>query len=289
MPEKSVPIHVVTWNVARRNADVLDALKKASDRVGKIDLVTLQEVRTDVADVFRKYLVQEMDLRYVHYDRRLDVPCQNHINVIAGRWPLRAVGLRYTRKELPWPQALTEVWLKVGTHTVVLITAHIPNGSQYGWQKIYTFEVLNRIVGKARGRPCIVTGDFNEPQDVMRDGRIATFGQKWDARQRRYVCWPTWTDPSGRTGRGLRWDGAVRWLFEDEREHGLRLAYREAGGHPAKAFSHKNHSQRRWFDHIFFSRKLFRVNECRYLHELRHPGLSDHSALRARLTLGASS
>ena len=280
MRRKFIPIQIVTWNVARRDAEVLNALKKASDRIGKVDLVTLQEVRTDVADVFRKYLLEKMDFTYVHYDSRLDIPCQNHINVIASRWPLRAVGLRYPRRKLPWPQALSEVLLKVDGQSIVLITAHIPNGRNYGWQKIDAFKVLNKIVGEAKRRPCIVTGDFNEPQYAIRHGRVLTWGQK----EGRFEYCEDSKDDLGRLRTGKEWDDAVRWLFEKEDEHGLSHAYWEAHGPGSMSVSHSTtNSRKRWFDHIFVSRKFFRVRACKYFHQLRRAGLSDHSALSAKL------
>jgi hypothetical protein len=122
MGDKSTTMQVVTWNVGRRDVRVLDALEKASGRLGQFDLVTLQEVGIEVPETFRDRLVRT-GLKHIHYNRHLDVPCQCHINLIASRWPLEVVELlRYSRKELPWPQALTEVSVQVG---IVVITAHI--------------------------------------------------------------------------------------------------------------------------------------------------------------------
>lgn len=197
MGDKSTSMWVVTWNVHRRDVEVLDALEKASRRLGQLDLITLQEVRVEVADTFRDRLLR-MGLKHVHYIRRLEVPCQCDINLIASRWPLEPVRLRYSRKQLPWPQALTEVSVSVGSRAVVVITAHIPNGSKYGWQKIDTFTVLNDVVGKAADAPCIVTGDFNEPQYAIQDGRVVTWGQWREAPHGRFVCGGTWKDPHGK-------------------------------------------------------------------------------------------
>ena len=106
---------------------------------------------------------------------------------------------------------------------------------RYGWQKIDTFLVLNDLVRRVKGKPCIVTGDFNEPQFVMHDGHVVTWGQKPDGRGGFVVDEADWTDNSGRTGPGPEWDPAVRWLFE---KSGLRHAYWEAHGHGAMAVSH---------------------------------------------------
>jgi endonuclease/exonuclease/phosphatase family metal-dependent hydrolase len=133
------------------------------------------------------------------------------------------------------------------------------------------------------GRPCIVTGDFNEPQFAIQNGRVVTWGQERVGR--RFACWRRWSF-HGRMGTGEQWDTAVRWLFEKQDEHGLRHAYWDASGQGKRDVSHVSRGQKQWFDHIFVSAD-FRVGPCRYLHKLRGPGLSDHSALTARLTLGA--
>lgn len=93
--------------------------------------------------------------------------------------------------------------------------------------------------------------------------------------------------PTGRSDLNEKWDRAVRWLFEKQDEHGLRHAYWEAHEHGAMAVSHVvTGGKPRWFDHMFVS-PHFRVEQCEYLHKLRRPGLSDHSALSAKLMLAA--
>ena len=271
-------MQVVTWNVAQRGTSLLEALAGMCAP----DLITLQEVRLEHPDGFRKGLV-EMGLQFVHYSRRVDLPCKSYVNMIASRWPLDAVELRYPRKELPWPQALTEVSISVGGRSIAVITSHMPNGARNGWDKIDTFQVLRKLVGEAKGRPCIVTGDLNEPQFGIHHGRVLTWGQE----EGRFKCWNKWTF-NERTGTGEEWDAAVRSLFEGQAEHGLRHAYWEAHGQGRRDASHLSRGQKRWFDHIFVSAD-FRVELCEYLHKLRGPGLSDHSALTARLAFGAES
>jgi endonuclease/exonuclease/phosphatase family metal-dependent hydrolase len=141
--------------------------------------------------------------------------------------------------------------------------------------------VLNDLVRQANGKPCIVTGDFNEPQFEMQDGHVVTWGQEPDGKGGFKVEEADWTDPSGRTGPGPEWDAGVRWLFE---KSGLRHAYWEAHGHGTMDVSHVCRGQERWFDHMFVS-KHFEVDACDYLQALRASGLSDHSALAARVTL----
>jgi hypothetical protein len=44
------------------------------------------------------------------------------------------------------------------------------------------------LVRNTRGRPCIVTGDSNEPRSSLQDQRIVTFGQDPDDKGR-FICW----------------------------------------------------------------------------------------------------
>jgi 5-methylcytosine-specific restriction protein A len=270
----SVAIQAVTWNVARRHASVLEHLA----RIAAPDVVTLQEVTFKQEDGFRERLAG-MGLKEIHYSGRVDIERMPYGNIIASRWPLDAVELRYPQKELPWPQALAQVSVTVDGRSIVVITAHMPNGATYGWQKIDTFLVLKNLVRRAKGRPCIVTGDFNEPQFEMQDGHIVTWGQEPDGRGG-FSLWPAWEDSSGRTGTGRAWDAAVRWVFE---KSALRHAYWEAHGHGTMDVSHLSRGQKRWFDHMFMSEE-FHVEQCDYLQQLMGPGCSDHSALSASLT-----
>jgi 5-methylcytosine-specific restriction protein A len=268
-------MQVATWNVRFRDAAVLDYLAQ----VAAPDVVTLQEVTLKQEDAFRERLAR-MGLKEVYYSGRLDAERMHYGVIIASRWPLDAVELRYPPKQLPWPQALAQVSVTVDGRSIVVITAHVPNADGYGWQKIDTFLVLNDLVRRVGGKPCIVTGDFNEPQLEMQDGHVVTWGQKPDGRGGFVVSEAVWTDDSGRTITGREWDPAVRWLFE---KSGLRHAYWEAHGHGAMAVSHVC-GRDCWIDHMFVS-KHFKVDACDYLHALRELGFSDHSALAARITL----
>jgi endonuclease/exonuclease/phosphatase family metal-dependent hydrolase len=216
---------------------------------------------------------------------------------VATRWRLYPVEPHYSGKRIPWPMLLVEASVSVDSRSFLVINVHIPNGSRYGWQKIDTFNALKDVVRKAKGKPCIVTGDFNEPKLIpLQDGaqfippqdglRIVTWGQWWDARQRRYVCTGTFKDRNGRAGANKEWDAAVRWLFEKEDEHGMRHAYWEAHVRGAMPVSYATRREPRWFDHMFVSRH-FHVEQCKYLHELRYGRHSDHSALEAKLLLKA--
>ena len=282
MPEKSTPIQVVTWNVNRRGASVLDALKGLLEP----DVLTLQEVTFGQRSDFKKRL-GVMGLKCCP-DNQCHTRGKDYGNLIASRWTIEPIEPRYSREKPPWRELLVQASVSVDGRSFLVINVHIPNGSRYGWKKIDTFKALKDVVRRAKDRPCIVTGDFNEPQLIpLQDGgRLVTWGQWWDARQGRYVCTGTWKDRSGRSGALKEWDAAVGWIFENRDEHQLRHAYWEAHGRGAMPVSHVTRGQPRWFDHMFVSQD-FHVERCEYLHEVRFGGHSDHSALSARLMLDA--
>jgi endonuclease/exonuclease/phosphatase family metal-dependent hydrolase len=279
MPKKSTRIQVATWNVHRRGASVLDALKD----VAQLDVLTLQEVRFARRTDFKKHLADK-GLNCCR-DTQRHTRDRDYGNLIASRWTIEPSEPRYSRDEPGWRELLVQASVSVDGRSFLVINVHIPNGSRYGWKKIDTFKALKEVVLEAKGKPCIVTGDFNEPQLIpLQDGgRIVTWGQYWEWREGRYECWQPRKDGSGRPRSDEEWDEAVRWLFEKEDEHGMRHAYWEArpGVMPV---SHVTNRQPRWFDHMFVSRN-FRVERCEYLHEVRFGRHSDHSALEATLLL----
>jgi len=269
---KAIPIQLVTWNVNRRRADVLDALK----HLAKPDILTLQEVTFRWRKDFQDRLA-DMGLKWCCPDSQRHTRGKDYGSLIASCWKTDPVEPRYLREKPAWHELLVQASMSVNGRTFLVINVHIPNGSKYGWKKIDTFKALNEVVRQAKGKPCIVTGDFNEPKLIpLQDGgRIVTWGQWWDADEGGYVS----------TGKWKQWDAAVRWIFEKHDEHQMRHAYwdHERGGMPV---SHVTHGVPRWFDHLFVS-PHFRVKQCEYLHSVRLEHISDHSALSARLMLDA--
>jgi endonuclease/exonuclease/phosphatase family metal-dependent hydrolase len=257
----------------------LEALK----RHAQPDVLTLQEVTFNQRTDFVEYL-GDMDLKCCPNSRR-HTRGKDYGNLIASRWKIEPVETRYSGKGPPWSELLVQASVSVNGPSFLVINVHIPNGSGYGWKKIDTFNALKDVVRKAKGKPCIVTGDFNEPQFVplQDNGQIVTWGQYWNGREGRYECWEKWRSDR-RTGED--WDAAVRWIFEKDDQYQMRHAYWEVHGRGGMPVSHVTHGRPRWFDHMFVS-PHFCVELCEYLHELRGPGLSDHSALEAKLLLKA--
>ena len=89
-----------------------------------------------------------------------------------------------------------------------------------------------------------------------------------------------------RGGRGARWDEGERNVLCGLAEFGFRDAFRSVNGYGALDASwilkRKLKTVGRRFDHIFATEPLG-VQRCRYLHEWREAGLSDHAAIEADL------
>ncbi len=273
-PSKSIGI--LTWNINRHSAMALDALGTLEE---PLDVVALQEVTLAHSEAIQRRLSCLGFGRSI-YTGDPDAPKKRYGNIIASRWPVRRRNMEPAAPALPWPQLVGHAVVATPAGPIHIITAHIPNGADNGWAKFDTLRALRGAVIRLRGQPLILAGDFNEPQFAMQDGRVVTWGQEKQP-DKRYGCWTTWTY-HGRTGTGEEWDAAVRWFFEHPEASGLRNAYWEVVGHGAMEPTHVSRELRRWFDHVFIS-DTFRVETCAYLHAVRKRGLSDHSALVARL------
>jgi endonuclease/exonuclease/phosphatase family metal-dependent hydrolase len=271
---------VLTWNVNFRGPSVLKAL---TSLYGVPDILTLQEVSVAQSGAYRECL-SRLGLQNVLYSGRVDSAEKRYGNLIASRWPVEPVDLGDLKASLPWPQLVAQGVITIGGNQVNVIIAHVPNGAGNGWAKIDTLKALAEIVHRTKGSPCLLTGDFNEPQFALQDGRIVTFGQEQTANDG-YRCWKEWQF-EGRSGTGEEWDAAVRWFFENRDGHGLRHAFWEVSGQGKMEPTHISRDNPWWFDHIFIS-EGFQVESCNYLHDVRLKGLSDHSALMAQLSYRA--
>lgn len=264
---------VLDWNIHFRSPDVLSPVL-ALDPLPA--LVTLQEVLLGHATGITSRL---REAGYTtHYSCVEAARDKRYGNVIAAQSPIAAHSVE--QFGFPWPQLVAHATVGHPGAQVDVVDVHVPNGSANGWRKIETLEALRRLVMALDGRPLILVGDFNEPRWApLQDGRIVTWGQ--DRIDGRWQTWSRWSF-GGLSGTGERWDSAVRWFFERNSESGLRNAYWESHGFGSMEPTHLSRGEPRWYDHIFVSEQ-FNVVACKYRHEFRELGLSDHSALEATL------
>ena len=265
-------MRVFSWNVANRVKKQplqLEALLARNP-----DVIGLQEVTKKTAQMWNEGLSQA---GYSHILTTFEtsptpedlVGPRRYGLLIASRWPLKV--LDQQGLEMPWMERLLSVLVHSPGLDFEFHTSHIPPGASHDWLKIETFEGIYNYLAKHSEIHRILCGDFNSPKQELKDGRTVMWGQ--DLLGNGEI---TNNDED-------RWQAGERSVIRGLAEYDLPDVYRELNGWEAEDYSFvvwrkgKIVSQRR-FDHIFASRELNPVN-CRYLHDVREIGLSDHSAI----------
>ncbi len=204
--------------------------------------------------------------------------------LIASRWPVTGHGNERWRRTAPYPEMLGRAAVAAPEGDIDLFTVHIPNGSNNGWRKIDTFNVLSAALRRGGDSPRILTGDFNEPKRFRRSGQIVPFGEK--IHKDGGTSTRGWYTKFGDRRRRIERTNGVRSVLDGASRHGLRDAYRDLHGFAAATpvTYYTTHGNPRCFDHTFVSRH-FDVLTCGYFHEWREQGLSDHSPMWTNLRL----
>jgi exonuclease III len=227
------------------------------------DVVTLQEVIPTTAAAWVD------DLAGAGYDVALsDVPDgargSRRLGVlIAARGGVQKVD----GVALPWP----ERHLAVRTNGVEVHTLHSPLSQKPEQVKVRTLEALHSALTTPADAPRILTGDLNTPQYESREGEIQTFARTRSGRIRPHY--------------GERHDTAELLLVDDlPRNHGWKDAFRSLHGYSRRDRSYliKPPGYGWRLDHVLVEPPLEPL-ECDYVHDWRDAGLSDHSAMWARI------
>jgi exonuclease III len=169
---------------------------------------------------------------------------------------------------VPWSERVLAVHLSDGTE---IVNVHSPISPKPDLAKVRTHEAVYRhLADEPPGHARVLCGDLNTPRRENIDGSVWTF-----ARDRYGRLLPE---------RGERWDQAELALIRGLEPYGYRDAFRLLRPHDVDEFSWE---WTRWgggyrLDHLIVSADLA-VEECHYEHSWRENGLSDHSALVARL------
>jgi exonuclease III len=255
---------LLSWNVAGR----VKRLPEQAERLLELgaDVVCLQEITRSTLPRWRELLhdagyvgIAHGELAVVERERPLAV-------LTASRTPLHAVLV----DGAPWPERVLAVHLSDGTE---IVNVHSPISPKPNLAKVRTHEAVHRhLADEPRGHARILCGDLNTPRKEHADGTVWTF-----ARDRYGQLRPE---------RGERWDHAELALICGLERYGYRDAFRLL--HP-DATDEISWEWARWgggyrLDHLIVSEELA-VEDCRYAHTWRDEGLSDHSALVAKLTL----
>ena len=261
-------VHAVTearllcWNVAGKVKRLVDQAAHVISR--EPDVVCLQEVTATTAPQWTQ-LLASVGLEHVAVSDPADAAAGGRsrplLTLTAARHPLKARAL----ERAPWPERV----LATAIAGAELVNVHSPISAKPGLVKVLTHEAVHAHVAAGAG-PRIVCGDLNTPRKEHPDGRVWTFARDRYGR----------LDPE----RGARWDEAELALITGLEPHGFRDAFRALHGTERREFSWE---WPRWgggyrLDHLIVSAEV-EVSACRYLHEWRTAGLSDHSPLLAEV------
>ena len=269
-------MRLFSWNVNKRPPRDCKGDRTAKIRSVGPDIVTLQEVKRNLADEWADHL-KGVGLCH-HYRSGNSALALSHQCLIASRWKLTPGDIGSLR-EAPYPESLGRATVSVpGEGDIDVFTAHIPNGSGNGWRKIDTFHVLSAELCRAIDSPRILTGDFNEPMLFRQSGQIVTFG----AERHEETSKQLWCDDFDDERPIIEWLNGVLSVLGGASHHGLRDAYRVCNGFQTPDLVTWG---TRCFDHTLVSRH-FEVLGCCYHHKWRQQlKLSDHSPMWTRLRL----
>ena len=258
---------LMSWNVndskikgIKKNKSKLDNQIEAIANV-KADIVTLQEVSNEVATYFKEKL-SEIGLVCVETSHQFEGPPQYGV-ILASRWPFK---IQLGSFDIPWQKCALSAIIRSDYKEIELHTVHVPNGSNHRCRKIDTFNGIYDVLAQKSKRHRILCGDFNSPKEEYSNGRILTFDEKNEK------C-----DP-------IRGKDCERKVIRGLAEYDLEDTYTKLYDHKPCEYSWVHRRQgketRRRLDHIFSSGSL-NPKECRYLHDFRESGLSDHSPVYA--------
>lgn len=262
MVSPATDARLLCWNVAGKVRRLVDQAAHVISL--EPDVVCLQEVTGTAAPQWIA-LLRSRGLGHVAVSDPADAAAARRsrplLTLTAARQPLAPVGL----DGIPWPERVLATRL-AGAE---IVNVHSPISAKPGLVKVLTHEAVHAHVAAGSG-PRIVCGDLNTPRKEHPDGRVWTF-----ARDRYGRLVPE---------RGPRWDEAELGLIKGLEPHGFQDAYRAQHGRERREFSWE---WPQWgggyrLDHLIVSAEV-EVSDCRYLHEWRRAGLSDHSPLLAEL------
>ena len=228
------------------------------------DVLCLQEVTRSTLPLWQALLEQSGYGGVAHGELRTSGQARPLAVLTACRASLHPVCV----DGVPWPERVLAVHLSDGTE---IVNVHSPTSPKSDLAKVRTHEAVYRhLADRSPGYSRILCGDLNTPRKEDTDGGIWTF-----ARDRYGRLLPE---------RGERWDQAELALIRGLEPYGYRDAFRLLHPYDTDALSWE---WARWgggyrLDHVIVSADI-EVEECRYEHGVREDGLSDHSALVARL------
>lgn len=256
---------VASWNVAGR----VTRLPEQAERIlaCEADVVCLQELTRSTLPRWESVLSAG---DYVGLERGEALHTGGRARPLAVLTACREPIHRVAVSGVPWSERVLAVRTGNGTE---LVNVHSPISPKPGMVKVRTHEAVHaHLAGGGSGRARILCGDLNTPRKEHADGRVWTFARDRYGRLR--------------ADRGERWDRAELALIRGLEPYGFRDAFHARHGNER---SEPSWEWPRWkggyrLDHLLVSKQI-QVEDCHYEHQWRRDGLSDHSALIARLRI----
>ena len=252
---------LVSWNLAGR----VRRLAEQAARLAEVDadVVCLQELSAATLPIWRERLLDAGYLAAEHPDVSSASKRSRPLFVLSA---CRQAARQVSVANVPWPERVLALELEDGTE---IVNVHSPISPKPGLAKVITHRAVHEHLARTDRRPRILCGDLNTPRREHGDGTLWTFARDRYGRIR--------------PDRGQEWDEAELLLLQGLRRHGFRDAFRDLHGYGQREISW---GWQRWkggyrLDHLFVSGLT--VEACHYEHRWRAEGLSDHSALMARL------
>jgi exonuclease III len=265
-----MPLRLSTWNVNGRTSRLLEQAEflKSLD----CSVVALQELTSGSGSRWSQKL---SEIGLVHQTPLASVKgsgARRYEQIIASVHPLSTAEARHAAV---WPERITSARIHVEGTDIEITTTHIPPGVTHKLIKVEMLEAVVEQIATCELEHQILCGDFNAPQLEQPDGTIITWAQKCSGN---LVKWRSDSEY------WRRWDAAERVICSGLVSYGMRDVFRELHGYANPDWSwvlkRKGVETPRRFDHVFATAKL-KALCCRYCHEAREAGLSDHSPLVA--------
>ena len=279
---KNSHIRVLSWNLRFQGfGKRIDAITSAIGIV-HADVLTFQEVpEKHSKDFFAR--LEKIGYCHCHYawkGTRFDSgKWIRHGVLIAAKYRLEVMGKWIDQAKFPDLFAHVKIFTPNFPEGIEFVTAHIPNGSGYGWIKVEHFRILSQALIESPDSPRVLTGDFNEPQAFLSSGQIVSFRSKIKDNGGVNISGIySKNTPEGIPQQKAEWGRSVRDVLSHH-AHGMKHVYEQIHGMQPTPVTHLvGGTGERCFDHGFTSHHC-KVIDSGYHHEWRRSGFSDHSAL----------
>lgn len=263
MPDEGL---LLSWNVAGRVRGRQEAQLAALGPLD-FDVLCLQEVSPTSAPRWLEALRERgLHVALSEWPAAPREPTRRLATLIASRAPLEVL----PPIGIPWPERHLAARTLLGAVACEVHCLHAPTSQKDEQVKVRTLEAVAAALQAPAELPRVVAGDFNTPRYESREGEILTFARTSAARLR-----PAY---------GERHDRAELLLIDALPRAGWSDAFRALHGYARRDRSWKGYHRGPGYrlDHIVLSPGLEAL-ACDYVHEWRELGLSDHSAMWARI------